>query len=884
MNSLFSTSSILVTGNASANATQVTVNGVTATLANGQWSASVTLPDGINTVTATAINGTLQATASINVQIDTTPPVLAVTSPANGQIVNNRRPSIQVSFSDAGSGLNLASYQKILNGTDITSTTTVSANGAVYQPGSDLPTGDNQVQVSIADVAGNITTVNSRFFVSVFRAIADVLPLTGIAPLTVTLRTRGEFTGGSIVRYRWDFQNDGIFDTSDSVARDYTYTYQTIGTHRAVLEVLNNLGQIATDVAVITVTGSPPQAFVQLVPSNGEVPLAVKFQGYGRKTGGVITKVEFDFEGDGTFDQVLTKGTEPKPDAIRFLINHANCAGGGANFSFFLNDVLLGTRAPTSGCVCNSSDAPFQFNDPALLANWKTEGGNSLKVTWGPSGLYVAYMRAELVHGSDITTLCMYDYLGQGCGTRDLCQGYDDSPFSVTTAINSAEQFNFDVEHIYDTVGEYHAVIRVTDSEGNTATASAVASVIRAGPPGTPSVLAQAAPLSGFAPLAVGFNASASDDGTIVRWEWDFQSDGIFDTSSTQPNASFTYTQAGPMVATVRATDNDGLTSIDTVEINVDLNATLTIPTDTFNPGLGQQVAVRTTLSAPSNVRIFLKNRAGTVVRDLVNASRGSGTFNDNWNGLDNNSFPLPHGDYYALLEYTVGPSVRVLDLTASTGGTRYNPSRSTLPNTFKPYEDNHLTVNFTVPSSQGASEIQAFIGLFNTDTRLVSLLERVPFGVGTHTIRWDGLDANGKFAVPPPGDMFLFGIWGYTLPNNAIFLHAAPDISNVTVDPNFFDPSFENYVTGGRPPATVSFNLSKQADVEVTITNLKNGLVLRRIRQNGLAAGARQIQWDGKADNGILVDKGDYRLGIVATDSSGSQSLVRYALVRVFY
>ena len=44
-------------------------------------------------------------------------------------------------------------------------------------------------------------------------AIADCAPLSGARPLAVRLRSLGEFTGGSIVRYRWDFQGDGVYDT-----------------------------------------------------------------------------------------------------------------------------------------------------------------------------------------------------------------------------------------------------------------------------------------------------------------------------------------------------------------------------------------------------------------------------------------------------------------------------------------------------------------------------------------------------------------------------------------------------------------------------------------------------------------------------------------------
>jgi hypothetical protein len=220
------------------------------------------------------------------------------------------------------------------------------------------------------------------------------------------------------------------------------------------------------------------------------------------------------------------------------------------------------------------------------------------------------------------------------------------------------------------------------------------------------------------------------------------------------------------------------------------------------------------------------------------------------------------------------------LDLTSSTGGSRFNPPRNSLPNSFQPFSNNLLPITFTLSQ---ASEVLAFIGLFNTDTRFTTLLDRIPLGSGSHTIFWDGLDSSGVVAVPPAGDSFLFGIFGFALPANAIYIAAAPAISNVTVTPNFFDPSA--VVLTGSATAVVTFDLDKAANVELTVTRLSNGRVLRRIVRAAVPAGAgNRIVWDGRADNGILADSGDYRLALVATDSTGSQSLVRYALIRVMY
>ncbi|HRX69807.1 MAG TPA: DUF4214 domain-containing protein [Candidatus Competibacteraceae bacterium] len=589
-------------------------------------------------------------------------------------------------------------------------------------------------------------TVNSGG--PIFQAIADCAPTGGPSPLTVRFRSQGVFSGGSIVRYRWDFEGDGTFDTSDAVPNDYTRTFTEAGAFSPVLQVTNNLGDTATDTCTLQVDNSPPTAMANASPSNGPIPLTVNFTCSGNDSDGAIVLYEWDFDGDGTFD-----------------------------FS-----------SPTTG---------------------------------------------------------------------------------------SARQ-------IYSQVGQFTALCRVTDNEGLTGLARTTMTVIRPGEPGSPSVLASASPTSGDGPLTVALNGAATDDGAIVRWEWDFDGNGVYDfTSATSPSTSLTYDQAGVFGATLRATDNDGKIGIDNIEIVVGVNVGLSIPDDTFEPSLGESVAIHTTLNVTLPVRLLLKNRDGVVVRQLAEGLRTAGSYTDTWDGRDGAGNLLPEGPYYAVLEYDFGGGTRAFDLTDTTGGVRYNPSRNSFPNTFRPFENDPLRITFTIPESRGASEILAFVGLYNTDTRVITLLEQTPLGAGAHTIYWDGLNPDGSFAVPPPGDSFLFGIFGYTLPDNGLFLKAAPVVSNVRVDPNFFDPS-----TSGHPAtATLTYDLDKTADVELTVTNLTTGKVLRRIQQLNVAPGAgKTIVWDGRAENGLLADAGDYRLALSAVDSTGSASMTRYALMKVFY
>ena len=104
--------------------------------------------------------------------------------------------------------------------------------------------------------------------------------------------------------------------------------------------------------------------------------------------------------------------------------------------------------------------------------------------------------------------------------------------------------------------------LRATDDEGNTGETTRTVTV----------VAANQAPLASFtvspAPAAVGqtvtFDGTASSDpgGTIVKYEWDLDGNGSFETDTgTTKTASRSYAAAGSVSVKLRVTDNDGLTA-----------------------------------------------------------------------------------------------------------------------------------------------------------------------------------------------------------------------------------------------------------------------------------------------------------------------------------
>lgn len=78
--------------------------------------------------------------------------------------------------------------------------------------------------------------------------------------------------------------------------------------------------------------------------------------------------------------------------------------------------------------------------------------------------------------------------------------------------------------------------------------------------------------VTGLRPLSVDFDAAANDtDGSITKFEWDFDADGIFEVDSgTTAQQTVLFTQLGTFDASVRVTDDQGGQAVDAVQISTE--------------------------------------------------------------------------------------------------------------------------------------------------------------------------------------------------------------------------------------------------------------------------------------------------------------------------
>src|SRR5262249_25019300 len=72
-------------------------------------------------------------------------------------------------------------------------------------------------------------------------------PQTGTAPFTVSFNGTGTDPNGSMVKYEWDFNGDGIYDFTSPSSAATSFTYLSPGTFTAVLRVTDNDGKTGVD-------------------------------------------------------------------------------------------------------------------------------------------------------------------------------------------------------------------------------------------------------------------------------------------------------------------------------------------------------------------------------------------------------------------------------------------------------------------------------------------------------------------------------------------------------------------------------------------------------------------------------------------------------------
>lgn len=447
--------------------------------------------------------------------------------------------------------------------------------------------------------------------------------VSGPAPLTVQFTNRST---GNITAYNWDF-GDGT--TSTLISPSHTFT--AVGTYNVILQVTGQ-GGVSTVVRQITVSNPevpPPTASFEPEPASGQTPLSVTFR---NTTQGQVTQYLWDFNGDGITDSVDTSPTHIFDTAGTFTVSLVAIGPGGQSRA----EVPVVVQAPPEAPVAAFTPSVTSGTRPLTVTFTNQTTGNVTAFAWDfqndgtpdsneqnptftfeQAGTFVVRLTATGPGGSSTAeaVISVANPVAPPQANFIASTTSGDRPLTVVftntsqgDALSFAWDFNGDgnvdstdpnPSFTFETAGMFTVRLTATNSVGS----SQAEQVIQVNEPvvvNPPVAAFIANPTSGTAPLTVTFTNASTGEGNT--YEWDFNNDGVVDSTELNPTSQFT--APGVYTVVLRATNSAG-TSTATETITVE--AAPEQPVASFN-------AVPTSGIAPLTVT-FTNTTAQTVTQ-----------------------------------------------------------------------------------------------------------------------------------------------------------------------------------------------------------------------------------------------------------------------------
>jgi len=410
--------------------------------------------------------------------------------------------------------------------------------------------------------------------------------------------------GAAFLQVRWDWDNDGVWDTIFSVTKTAIHTYNTAGNYVVKMQVRDSQGNTSSTTREVIVNNETPTAAFTVAPAAGDTNTLFQFDASGctdpQDPPGAL-QVRWDWDNDGTWDTDYS--------TIK-TATHTYAAGGTHTVKLVVKDTDGNSSTTTRQVAVNSAPT-------AAFTVVPTTGGEGTSFAFNASGC------ADLQDASALLQV-RWDWTNDGTW---------DTAYSTTKTAN----------HTFGGNGTFTVKMEVKDTGG--LTASTTRPIVVTSPP---TAAFTVTPATGDTGTEFLFDASGSTDNedltSELQAQWDWNDDGVWDTAYTTTKTAYhTFTTAGTHTVWLRVKDTDGLTATishsGTVTEAALPNAIRLFPVETYTPGTMLLVSIVVTPSAatvayayedtpPEGWPVSNINNAG--VYDAVNKKVKWGPFFDN--------------------------------------------------------------------------------------------------------------------------------------------------------------------------------------------------------------------------------------------------------------
>jgi PKD repeat protein len=425
-------------------------------------------------------------------------------------------------------------------------------------------------------------------------------PTSGNSPLVVTFTNT---TSGDSPAYSWDFNGDGLTDSTDASP---TFQFTTAGTYVVTLVATNSAGtSSATGTIQVTSPVPVPDASFTANPTNGRAPLTVTFT---NTTSQPVTRLEWDLDGNGSVDATTgdTTFVYNSPGSYVVTLRVFNDAGEDS-----VSQVITVSEAvpapvasfsvsPTNPTVGDTVTFTNTTQQPIDALSWDLNGdgvpedqqNSVVTFVYTTDGTFNATLTVSNASGSNTATqaVTVAPNTPAPVAAFSVSAASGTAPLKVQFTLDTVEpldsfawDFNGDgvvdnqVDLVptftYNTAGIYNATLTVTNAAGTDSISRSIAVTDPVTPPTagfTPSVT------QGTAPLVVSFTNTTS--GNVTSFSWDFNGDGVPDDTSTV-SPSFTYQQPGVYTVTLNVANEAGSTS---ASATIQVTASVPAPVASF--------------------------------------------------------------------------------------------------------------------------------------------------------------------------------------------------------------------------------------------------------------------------------------------------------------